>query len=789
MKKNIQRFTQCNFKRTKVKTSFLINLIITLSFLNSSTANAQEEPDIPIFSVQPMNMCLQKDESCTLTCMAEHEFHDQSDILYRWYVSSEKDNLKEQSPTAWSSSPELAVEPFSEKGIRYYLCETTIDQTNTEYSDVVAAAHTGLPILYINTEIPLSSITKDEYAFGNMKLVSGTDVFDYAFKKEKNGEKKEGIKGRGNSSWNEPKKGYNLKFDKKQSFFGLPDSKKWCLVANYSDKTLLRNKYASILGTQIFNSTWNPSFTSVDWIVNGEYLGNYLFCEKISIGNGRVNYQDISDYTEDNIATNKYTDQNGDGVIDLYDGGFVLEVDFRKDADFWWKTSQGVVMVLKEPDEIEEDAKDVIKNIVKTAEDALYSSFFTGEDGWRKYIDEDAVIDWYIVNEFGKDHDAQFHTSVYICFNPTNGKLYLGPNWDFDHSFGNNRTFNCDKSDDFFIKDSKWISRMFDDPVFVENVKKRWNDKKEALLQTFAEEDTIQTLANGNAISAELNFLKWKILGKNIYPNPDGYTERTTYQSEIDYMKNWLNERFLWLDNAINNSFSITYNLNGGTLSSSNPEVFISKSTAPFTVTNPTKDGYMFAGWIGTGLDGLTETINISDDHLGDKEFTAVWLKRKDITLCDLTIDNAVFSGEAETPIITLTDSNLPLISSIDYTVTLPGDCVNVGEYTVTITGIGKYIGTLTKTFSIIPKSNTDQENTTTPVVETAGGAAADKVWAYSRTLFIESVPDSQYKIIDLNGRTIAYSTTNSSHEEINIAKSGIFIVAINNHFYKVIIQ
>ena len=239
------------------------------------------------------------------------------------------------------------------------------------------------------------------------------------FKKEKNNEKKEGIKGRGNSSWNEPKKGYNLKFDKKQSFFGLPDSKKWCLVANYSDKTLLRNKYASILGTQIFNSTWNPSFTSVDWIVNGEYLGNYLFCEKISIGNGRVNYQDISDYTEDNIATNKYTDQNGDGVIDLYDGGFVLEVDFRKDADFWWKTSQGVVMVLKEPDEIEENAQDIIKSIVQKAEDVLYSSFFTGEDGWRKYIDEDAVIDWYIVNEFGKDHDAQFHTSViYVLILP-----------------------------------------------------------------------------------------------------------------------------------------------------------------------------------------------------------------------------------------------------------------------------------------------------------------------------------------------------------------------------------
>ena len=325
--------------------------------------------------------------------------------------------------------------------------------------------------------------------------------------------------------------------------------------------------------------------------------------------------------------------------------------------------------------------------------------------------------------------------------------------------------------------------------MFVKNVKKRWNDKKTALLQTIAGEDTIQILSNENAISAELNFLKWKILGKNIYPNPDGYTERTTYQSEIDYMKKWLNERFLWLDAAFNNSFSITYNLNGGTLSTPNPEVFISKGTAPFTVTNPTKDGYMFAGWIGTGLDGLTETINVSDDNLGDKEFTAVWLKRKDITLCDLTIDNAVYSGEAETPIIFLSDSNLPLISSIDYTVTLPGDCVNVGEYTVTITGIGKYIGTLTKTFSIIPKSNTDQENTTTPVVETAGGAAADKVWAYSRNIFIESAPGSQYRIIDLSGRTIANSTIKSTHEEIYLYKSGIFIVSVNNKRYKVILQ
>ena len=299
----------------------------------------------------------------------------------------------------------------------------------------------------------------------------------------------------------------------------------------------------------------------------------------------------------------------------------------------------------------------------------------------------------------------------------------------------------------------------------------------------------LQVLADENSLSANCNFSKWTILGKYVWPNPVGAKNRTTYQSEIDFMKDWMNERYNWFDAALNNSFTITYNLNGGTLSKSNPEVFISESSKSFTLNNPVKDGYIFVGWMGTGLNEVTKTVTVTDDHLGDKDFTAVWLQRKDIALCDLTIKNAVYSGEAETPIITLTDSNLPLVSSIDYTVTLPEDCINVGEYTVTITGIGKYSGTLTKTFSIIPKSDTDQNNTTTPVADIADNANDDKVWAFSHTIFIEVTPDSQYRIIDLSGRIITNSTTKSTHEEINIDKSGIYIVAVNKHSYKVIIQ
>ena len=93
-------------------------------------------------------MCLQKDSACTLTCSAEC---GNSSVLYKWYTTNAKGTTKTPITDEWSESPDLAVEPFSEKGIRYYICGATIDQEHIVYSDVVAAAYTGLPILNIET--------------------------------------------------------------------------------------------------------------------------------------------------------------------------------------------------------------------------------------------------------------------------------------------------------------------------------------------------------------------------------------------------------------------------------------------------------------------------------------------------------------------------------------------------------------------------------------------------------------------------------------------------------------
>lgn len=239
--------------------------------------------------------------------------------------------------------------------------------------------------------------------------------------------------------------------------------------------------------------------------------------------------------------------------IDLNDGGFILEVDVRKDAAFYFTSTQGVVFTLKDPDEVSTEIQEHVKEIVQQVEDTLYGESFNDEnEGWQKYIDADSFIDWYLVNEFSKYHDSSFQTSVYLFYDPKDGKIHMGPNWDFDLGFGNSGDQYTDyKYDGWLIKNAKWISRLFEDELFVQNVKSRWNEKKFELF--YYMNTSIWNLYNDIQISANYNFLRWNILGTNIDNySPPGYENRTTYYSEVDYLADWCNKRYQWLDTAIN---------------------------------------------------------------------------------------------------------------------------------------------------------------------------------------------------------------------------------------------
>lgn len=680
------------------------NLAIFMALFSTATAFAQDSAAVAVpglaITEQPAAISIaEKDKPVTITFAAQK---GEETVSYQWFKSADG-STENAEAIEGANEGTLSTDVFTEKGIRFYFCVASVGEESVT-SEVAAVAYTGLPVLYINTDIPMEEITKEEYVFGDIKLVyeDGTD-FTYTFEKIKDGEKKEGIKGRGNSTWQMAKKGYAFKFDSKQSFFGLAAAKKWCIIANYADKTLLRNVYASLLANELFDAEWNPSFRSVDVVWHGVYQGKYILCERNTVSAGRVEVQDISDYSAKNIEKGKYVDQNDDGVVDLYDGGFILEIDDWKDAEFWFETEKEKAPVaMKDPDEVSEEIQNHVQALVQTAENSLYAENFKDTtDGWRKYFDEKSVIDWFFVNEIARNHDAKDFSSIYKFYSPADGKLHYGPIWDFDVGFGNDGEGQVAAVTGWYVKNGFWTARMFEDSLFVANVIKRWNEKKEAL---YASVETFLSKASNDSISAECNFMKWDVLGKDIYHNSAGFEERLTYQSEVDYMKDWVEERIAWIDNALKNSFFISYDLDGGTLPTANPNVFLSEDTEPFQLNNPVKEGYVFAGWSGTGIDGTSETVQVTDDKSGNKAFKANW--KADIAFYEASFAESefVYSGAALTPaVVVALEGGEPLTAETDYDVSY-AENVDAGVATVTITGIGDFGGILEKTFTIVPK-------------------------------------------------------------------------------------
>ena len=284
-------------------------------------------------------------------------------------------------------------------------------------------------------------------------------------------------------------------------------------------------------------------------------------------------------------------------------------------------------------------------------------------------------------------------------YDPVDGKLHYGPIWDFDVGFGNDGEGKAAAVTGWYIKNGFWTYRMFEDPLFVQNVIERWNEKKEAL---DASVEDLLTLADNDSVSAECNFMKWDILGKKVHMDSAGFEERLTYESEVEYMKTWLEDRIAWIDAALNDSYFISYELDGGSLPVSNPDMFLCGDTEEFQLNNPVREGYVFAGWSGKGIDGMSETVRLTDDKLGDREYKANW--KKDIAFgnAHLAESEVTYSGAELTPDVIVTLNDETLTPEKDYVVRYE-DNIDVGPATVTITGTGDYGGILEMAFTITP--------------------------------------------------------------------------------------
>ena len=367
----------------------------------------------------------------------------------------------------------------------------------------------SVPLVSINTENVLPVNSKDEYINAEIKITSDNPDHELTTSLK--------IRGRGNSTWGFPKKPYQIKFDDKEDILGMPKDKKWILLANYSDKTMLRNELGFELG-RLSNLDWTPESHFIELSINDDYLGLYQITQKIEDTSNRV---------------------------DLGSEGYLLEVDqlSRLDDDDVYFETANYLFNIKEP-KLTLDDEDFlfIKNYIELTESVLLGdNFMDPLEGYTKYIDVNSFIDWYLINEIAKNNDAKFHTSVYMNYKPEE-KLQMGPIWDFDIGFGNINYNGNETTDGFWVKNSIWFSRLFEDPIFIEKVKSRFD-------YFYNNKILLKEIINCNYVflddAQKRNFEKWLILNIYVWPNNVFFP---TYDEEIIYLTQWLDDRLEWLN-------------------------------------------------------------------------------------------------------------------------------------------------------------------------------------------------------------------------------------------------
>ena len=447
--------------------------------------------------------------------------------------SVEETIIKAGTPNSYNSGTVVSLKAVPENGWSFLKwsgdvlsfenpIEITVDTSkNIKAEFFNPNEFTGLPILYVNTS-GVAIDSKEDYVEGVSSIVGGTNYPSFQDLEMK-------IKGRGNSTWWQGgiwgKKPYQIKFGDKTEVLNMPKDKKWVLLAELSDKSLIRNKIAREIAN-ISRFDYVPQAEYSEVFINEQHVGTYLIGQKVEESKNRVNIGDTGYLIE--------IDTDANGRIETDD------VYFRSSQ--WSSRYEDGVFNIKEPSlEYDSEEFNLIKDHVNDFEEALFGNNFKDPDlGYRSFIDLPSFIDWFLVNEISKNQDARSYSSIYFNYIPGE-KIKMGPVWDFDLAFGNVDYSNAENPEGFWIKENLWFKRMFEDPYFSDLVNTRFNYYENNLSSILSKVDEFE---NYLLKSQKKNFEIWDILSKDVWPIPVKYDTHSEY---VEYLKNWIDTRMLWL--------------------------------------------------------------------------------------------------------------------------------------------------------------------------------------------------------------------------------------------------
>jgi len=428
--------------------------------------------------------------------------------------AAETEPVPEETAPAETVVETVPEEPTPLGSRRVIVSGKSAAHTLTEEEKTAYPQTTNLPALYIDLgKTSLNSVQHHQYTAGTYSLVyNGEGFTDLPLQ----------VKGRGNYSWSFPQKTFGLKLDEAAPLLGMNAGKKWVLITTYSDKTLLRNFISLNLASEILGMDYAVQTRYVDVYFNGKYNGLYVLSQNITLGPGQVDA----------------------------DALFEIEAQYRhSDCSNCIICPSGTHIIFSEPideaaDKAEHDAlMSEYRQLIVKADNAIMNK---GKYVYSRYIDVDSFVDWYIMNELVKNYDSGFTTSCYMY--AKDGKLYMGPCWDYDTCMGNQNVATCLDPEGYHVANSgysPWYQTLTREKDFKQALHNRWTQLwDEGKIASFMQliDDEAEIIAESQKLDAK----KWP--QKLKMSDLRGHRSLYTYAEELEYLKNWLNTRIAWLN-------------------------------------------------------------------------------------------------------------------------------------------------------------------------------------------------------------------------------------------------
>jgi len=407
----------------------------------------------------------------------------------------------------------------------------------------------NLPLIVINTNG--QTIKDDPKITADMGIVwNGEGKRNLLTDPKNNYNGKIAIEIRGSSSQMFPKKGYGFEtkssagLDVDVSLLGMPEENDWVLYAPYTDKTMIRDVLTYTLDATLGH--WSPRCRYVELFLNNQYQGVYVLMEKIKRNKNRVD-----------IAKLLTTDNSGENLT----GGYIIKIDKTTGGggEGWYSNYSNTVgktfyqYDYPKAKEITTAQKSYIQTYTRMMENALYQENFKYPGNYHEYLNDSSFIDFMIINELAKNVDG-YRLSAYL-YKGKNDRVNCGPIWDFNLTYGNADYYNGWQTTGFQYQaylgndgwqNPFWWNKLMKDPEYVNKLKRRWVSLRKNELSNQRITSAIDSLTSLISEAKDRNYQRWTgVIGVDIWPN---YYVGNNYNDEVNWMKNWINQRLNYLD-------------------------------------------------------------------------------------------------------------------------------------------------------------------------------------------------------------------------------------------------